>query len=127
MTVLDASVLVAHFDRTDPHHERAGEILLSLGDAPLRASALTLAEVLVGPTRAGLAPEVSRALVALGIEAVPIAQDAAERLAALRVRTGLKLPDCCVLLAAEDVAATELATFDKRLADAAREHGLRLL
>lgn len=127
MIVLDASLLIAHLDRTDPHHERADAILLSLGDAPLGASAVTLAEVLVGPTRAGVAAEASRAFGSLDIEAVPVGQDAAGRLAALQVRTGLKLPDCCVLLAAEDVAATALATFDKRLAAAAREEGLRLL
>lgn len=127
MIVLDASLLIAHLDRTDPHHERAEAILLSLDDSPLWASAVTLAEVLVGPTRTGVAAEASRAFDALDIGAVPVGQDAAERLATLRVRTGLKLPDCCVLLAAEDVAATALATFDKRLATAAREHGLRLL
>lgn len=38
----------------------------------------------------------------------------------------LKLPDCCVLLAAEHAGAL-LATFDPRLAGAAEQRGLALL
>jgi predicted nucleic acid-binding protein len=45
------------------------------------------------------------------------------RLAMLRAGTGLKMPDCCVLLAAEQ-AHGSLATLDDRLATAATERGL---
>lgn len=38
------------------------------------------------------------------------------QLARLRVRTGLKLPDCCVLYAARMNPPAQLATFDTRLA-----------
>lgn len=41
------------------------------------------------------------------------------RLAALRVETGLKLPDCCALDTALTLEST-LTTFDERLTDAAR-------
>lgn len=51
--VVDASVLIAHFDAGDAHHERAETLLLAVADEPLAASPLTLAEVLVGPARAG--------------------------------------------------------------------------
>jgi predicted nucleic acid-binding protein len=47
------------------------------------------------------------------------------RLALLRAETGLKLPDCCVLLAAEQSGAA-VATFDDRLAGAVTRRGLRL-
>ncbi len=40
------------------------------------------------------------------------------QLARLRATTGLKMPDCCVLLAVEDAAAS-LAPSDERLAQAA--------
>ncbi|MGX6447297.1 type II toxin-antitoxin system VapC family toxin [Patulibacter sp. S7RM1-6] len=123
MTVLDASVLIAHLAHDDPHRERAAEVLASL-DGPLPVSIVTLAEVLVGPTRAGMAGPVAGALRDLGVQEVPLGPDAAGRLAVLRVDTGLKLPDCCVLLAAEDVGAHGIATFDARLAGAARERGL---
>lgn len=50
-------------------------------------------------------------------------QDAPSRLARLRAATTLKMPDCCVLLAADQLADA-IATFDDRLADVARNHGL---
>jgi predicted nucleic acid-binding protein len=54
---------------------------------------------------------------------VPIGDAAPAALAGLRAATGLKLPDCCVLLAAEQVGGG-LGTFDDRLATAARERGV---
>ena len=53
MIVLDAIVLIAHFESTDAHHERATRLLLDAADESLGASLLTLAEVLVGPARVG--------------------------------------------------------------------------
>lgn len=122
LTVLDASVLIAHFDFEDAHHDRAGRILEAAGD--LRASVITVAEALVTPTRRG-ALDTARADVAkLGIEEVPFGPEASTRLAALRSQTRLKLPDCCVLLAAQDAGADTIATFDDRLAAAAQGLGL---
>ena len=127
MIVLEASVLIAHFDATDCHHDRAGELLLLAADQaqPLGASPMTLAEVLVGPARAGRIDQAGAALSQLGMCQVDLPPDTAVRLATLRAATALKLPDCCVLLAA-DQAADAVATFDDRLADAARSRGLAL-
>lgn len=124
MIVLDASVLIAHFDPSDVHHERAAELLDELADEDLAVSRLTLAEVLVGPARAGHVHRAYTALRELAVGAVGMGGDAALRLATLRAETKLKLPDCCVLLAAEDLAATAVATFDAKLADAVRRLGL---
>jgi predicted nucleic acid-binding protein len=44
----------------------------------------------------------------------------------MRAQTGLKLPDCCVLLAAEDEEAQGVASFDDRLAAVVAPMGLRL-
>lgn len=123
MIVLDASVLIAHLDGDDRHHDRATDLLMAAADGGLGASPITLAEVLVGPARAGLLEQANSALHTLGVVTVPIAEDAPVRLAVLRARTGLKLPDCCVLLAAE-ATSTEIATFDNRLNRAAMEFGL---
>jgi predicted nucleic acid-binding protein len=112
--VLDASVLIAHLDADDAHHERARERLLDAAGHQFAASAITLAEVLVGPIRAGRLREARAALQALGIAELPLPANAAERLALLRAETQLKLPDCCVLLAAED-AECRVLTFDERL------------
>lgn len=122
--VLDASVLIAHLDSHDPHHERARTLLLAeAAQHVVAASPITLTEVLVGPTRAGLLDRAAAALRHLAVTAVPLAEDAAQRLAVLRVGTGLKLPDCCVLLAAEQTSGA-MATFDGRLATAARRRGI---
>ena len=122
MIVLDASVLIAHLDGADAHHQRATDLLLDAIDERLIASPLTLAEVLVGPARAGQADLAEEALRQLGVEAVPLSADAPRDLAGLRVRTQLRLPDCCVLLAAR-TAGGYVVTFDDRLHRAAAELG----
>ncbi|HVW81788.1 MAG TPA: PIN domain-containing protein [Mycobacteriales bacterium] len=123
MIVLDANVLIAHLGAADALHDRAVELLVDLADEPLGVSPLTLAEVYVGPARAGKLEVAERAIRALDIAPVPLRPDAPLRLAELRAATGLRLPDCCVLLAAE-TAGAELATFDDRVTRAAGELGL---
>lgn len=125
MIVLDASVLIAQLDRDDAHHPAARQRLRTVAEQRLGigASTITLAEVLVSPTRAGMLRSASAALRALEIEELPLPAHAAERLAALRADTGLKLPDCCVLLAAEEANGAVL-TFDERLAREAAQRGL---
>lgn len=125
MIVLDASVLIAHLESTDIHHARATQLLLSVVDEQLAASPLTLAEVLVGPARVNQLDRVQIALRDLGITTVPLADDAPARLAHLRATTRLRLPDCCVLLAAVTTAAV-VATFDVKLAAAAEGLGLTI-
>ena len=125
MIVLDASVLVAHLDATDIHHQRAGALLGDVADEPLGASPITLAEVLVGPARAGEVERGTALLDELEVTSVRLLDDAPARLAMLRAGTGLKLPDCCVLLAAEQTRGA-VATFDDRLANAAAERGLAI-
>ena len=123
MIVLDASVLIAHLDADDAHHARASALLQAAGSSRLCASRLTLAEVLVGPTRAGRLEVAVAALAQLGVDGVGLDADAPARLAGLRASTGLKMPDCAVLLAAEQMDA-RVATFDASLAAAARALGL---
>ncbi len=123
MIVVDASVLIAHLDTTDAAHDAAESLLLAHATSPFSASPITLAEVLVGPTRAGRQAEAGAALLDLGIGTIPLPADAPTRLAALRVATALKLPDCCVLLATQQCNAVSIATFDQRLAARAKELG----
>ena len=58
----------------------------------------------MAPARAGTVAATQAALSDLGISEVALPADAAPRLAVLRVTTGLKLPDCCVILAAQQSA-----------------------
>ena len=126
MIVLDASVLIAYLDGADTQHGRAEALLLREADEDLAASVLTLAEVLVGPVRAGRAEEVTEALRDLPIAQLAISSDAAERLAQLRATSGLRMPDCCVILAAQANGA-RLATFDGQLGRASAALGLPTL
>lgn len=82
--------------------------------------------MLVGPARAGRLDLATAALGVLSVEPLDLGADAPFRLALLRAGTGMKLPDCCVLLAAEQSQAS-IATFDERLAAAARERGHRVV
>jgi predicted nucleic acid-binding protein len=122
--VLDASVLIAHLDARDAHHAAAVDRLGAAARYGYAASVVTVAETLVGPARAGVSSTARRVLHELGIERIGLGPGAPERLAELRAGTGLKLPDCCVLLAAEDAAAEAILTFDERLGRAARDLGL---
>jgi predicted nucleic acid-binding protein len=120
---LDASVLIAHLARDDAHHRQASELLTTLSADVLMASVITLAEVLAGPARHGRLDAIAGALEHLGVTAAPVDSGSSAALAELRASTRLKLPDCCVLLVAESRGG-ELATFDARLAAAARNRGL---
>jgi predicted nucleic acid-binding protein len=126
VVVLDASVLIAHLDGRDAHHPRAVEALLAARRSTFVASVVTVAEVLAGPVRAGANRTAGAALRALRLVRAPLAGDAAEKLAGLRAETGLKLPDCCVLLAALDAGAARILTFDERLGRAAAAAGFEV-
>jgi predicted nucleic acid-binding protein len=123
--VLDANILIAHLGTTDALHERAVELLVDVAGEPLAVSPMTLAEIYVGPARVGKLEVAQRAVRDLGIAVVALSSDAPARLAVLRAESGLRLPDCCVLLAAE-TASAEIATFDDRLASSALRLGLLL-
>lgn len=123
MIVLDASVIIAHLDADDAHHDRATELLIDAVDNELLVSPQTLAECYVGPARSGTLDRAKAQISRLEIQSVDIAGPDAERLAVVRAETGLRMPDCCVLLAAQSANAT-LATFDARLARAAVSLGL---
>jgi predicted nucleic acid-binding protein len=127
MIILDASFIIAHLNLADSHHSRAEELLLAAGVASLGASALTLADVLVEPTQRGQAELTSAILRKLKVVAVPVDGSGVESLARLRGGTRLKLPDCCVIHAAEQTRSDTIATFDERLAKVAQERGLNVL
>ena len=125
MIVLDASALIAFLNPGDALHGRAVASVLARGARGLALSPITHAEVLVGPTRAGTLAATRQALAALGVAEIRLPDDGAQRLAALRARTRLRLPDCCVILAAQQSGGAIL-TFDDRLSAAAGELAVTL-
>jgi predicted nucleic acid-binding protein len=122
---LDASVLIAHLNPTDEHHQAATAILLAGAPGQMLVHTVTLAEVLVGGVRIGQGASMRDDLRAAGIAVAPYDDDEPLRLAELRATSGLKLPDCCVLNVALHHNAS-LATFDDALAAAARQRGVRV-
>lgn len=123
MIVLDASVVIAFLDRHDAHHPSARSLLIALAEDELGLNTVTLAEVLVGPARTGRLDVITQILAELDIRELAFPADAARQLALLRASTGLKLPDCCVLVSALDHRA-KIATFDTSLLSSARAVGV---
>ena len=115
MIVLDACVLIAHLTNDDVHHDRATRQLANLAGQPKVVSVLTRAEILVIPARAGHRRAAEDILDQLRVDTYELPGDAAGQLAELRAHTGLRMPDCCVLLTVELNSPAELATFDERL------------
>jgi predicted nucleic acid-binding protein len=122
--VLDASVLIAYLNGSDRHHAKARSLLEALSSEPWGASSVTLSETLVYPARAGRLAEAEATLVELDLQELPLGAGAPGRMAGMRAELGLKMPDCCVLLAAQNNDAT-VASFDVGLLSAARKLGLR--
>src|SRR5664279_6104094 len=126
MIALDASVLIAHLNPVDAHHEQATRILLAASHGSLLVHTMTMAEVLVGGVRVGRGPQMHADLLSAGIQIASHDKKEPLRLAELRAASGLKLPDCCVL----DIAIrnhASLATFDDALAVAARLRDIAVL
>ena len=112
MIVVDASVLIAYLDPNDAHHAAAVEVLAA-ATPPLLVHSVTAAEVLVAPVRQGVADAVWADLSAIGVEVDDTLIDPLQ-LARLRVETGCKMPDCCVLATGVN-HNLPIATFDERL------------
>ena len=112
MIVVDASVLIAFLDHTDKHHADAIELLAEVQRFVVHP--VTLAEVLVHPVRVGAEDDVLARLSAIGMTVSPLPIDPVD-FARVRVRTGLKMPDCVVLVCAS-AHGSGIATFDGQLA-----------
>ncbi len=123
MIVVDASVLIAYLDSEDAHHHGAVELLVSEAATEFVAATLTLGETLVGPARSGVLDAAIGALQEIGVTELELVEGDAERLARVRSETNLTMPDCVVLVAAENAKA-RVATFNRRLAHEARQRGL---
>jgi predicted nucleic acid-binding protein len=121
--ILDASVLIGHFEPADAHHAEAGALLEAHAVHSFASSVVTLAELYVGASRAGQTVRLDHLLAQLEVESLELHSGAAPRLGELRATTGLKMPDCCVLYAAERRNAP-IATFDDALATRAKRIGL---
>jgi predicted nucleic acid-binding protein len=123
LVILDASALIALASDADPNHNWALEMFRDTAAFGLQMTALTQAEVLVHPARAGKLEKFLRLIGALGLEITPIEESDSSQIAKIRVATSLKMPDAVVLSQAIKVSGS-IATTDKRLAKVAKDQGL---
>ena len=98
VVVFDADVLIAYLARGDAHHAEAVERMRRALEPQTRrlVSAVNYTEVLIGPLRAGgskAAEVVEAMLVQFWIETITVDMALAQRAAAVRARTNLKVPD----------------------------------
>lgn len=111
-----------HGDAADRHHARTVGLILDAVDHRRAMPPITLAESLVRHVRAGVGQPALARLRDLGVEETRH-QPEPLQLATARAQTGLKMPDCLVLLAAE-ATGEPLATFDAHLAAVGRARGV---
>lgn len=123
---LDASVLIALHSKQDQHHDWAVELFTELADFEWSMSALTFAEVLVHPIRAGIEDKFQLSLKNLNIVVSGLMPDGAGELAKVRANTGVKMPDAVVIHQALTSNA-QIATTDQGLAKAASKLGIEVL
>jgi predicted nucleic acid-binding protein len=123
LVVLDASALIALASDTDPNHSWALAMFRDTAAFGLQMTALTQAEVLVHPARAGKLEKFLKLIGALGLEITPIEESDSRQIAKIRAETSLKMPDAVVLSQATKVSGS-VATTDKQLAKVAKDNGL---
>jgi predicted nucleic acid-binding protein len=128
LVVFDSDVLIGFLHRDDAHHPEAVELMREAVAAGTRRWVCTVnyAEILVGPVRAGTQDRVERTMVGLNIETIGVDTGLAERAAAARAQTGVRLPDAFALATAMHAEHrgwhdVRLATFDERLRKAHAE------
>lgn len=125
MIVLDANVLIAFLDASDPHHDEAISLFERHFLEGFSASVLTLAEALVHPVRSGRQDAALTSLTTVGVAVLPLESSKAADLARVRSEYRLRMPDAVVLQAAISAGA-DVATFDESLARATQAAGLRV-
>lgn len=124
MIVIDANVLIALWSRDIAHFARVSELFAQQESSLIHP--VNLGEALVHAVRQGREQQASQHLAALGVHQAVVADTHAFALARARAETGLTMPDCCALVTAEELGLP-LATVDRRLAQVARQRGLRVL
>ena len=123
LVVLDASALIALASDIDPNHSWALGMFRDTAGFGIQMTALTQAEVLVHPARAGKLEKFLKLIGALVLEITPIEESDSSQIARIRSTTSLKMPDAVVLSQALKVAGS-IATTDQKLAKVARENGV---
>ena len=123
IVVLDASALIALAASKDPHHDWALKMFRDTTSFQLQMTALTQAEVLVHPAKAGKLEKFLKLISELDLKITPIESNDSSKLANIRATTNLKMPDAVVLHQAVKEKGS-IATTDGQLAKVARSNGV---
>jgi predicted nucleic acid-binding protein len=115
VALLDTSIVIGALNRDDALHEIAGQAIRTERDRhALAISALTYAEILVGPLRVGgRAVEVVERFAAQ-VRIVDLSPAIARLAAELRATRGLKLPDAVIVATGLRLEADVIVTADAR-------------
>lgn len=122
IAVFDSDVIIGYLNRNDAHHDEARQIMRRASAPRTRRQicAVTLAEVLVGPLRAGRAQTIWDMVAGLSFEIIPADTGLSSRAAAVRADKNLKLPDAFAVATALSVQRgggddVRLETFDQEV------------
>jgi len=121
--ILDANVLIAFLDENDPHHRDSKNLIETNFVEGFGVSAVTLAEALVYPAKAGKEDRALSSVRRLGVKTMGVEPGDAIPIARLRASHAIRMPDALVLHCALSTGS-RIATFDRGLITAAHEAGL---
>ena len=115
LALLDSSIVIGALNRDDAIHEAASRAVRAERDRhALAISALTYAEILVGPLRAGGRAVAVLERFAAQVRIVDLSPDIVRLAAELRAARGLKLPDAVILATGLRLGADVILTADAR-------------
>lgn len=128
VVVFDSDVLIGFLNRADANHKPAvGWMREATRPQTERwLCAVNYSEILIGALKQGKEEHVRAMLMAFSIKTATVDVSLAERAAAVRARTNLKLPDAYALATAIHLEhrrneRVRLATFDKAVLKAHRD------
>jgi predicted nucleic acid-binding protein len=115
LALLDSSIVIGALNRHDALHEAASRAVRAERERhALAISALTYAEILVGPLRAGGGAVAVVERFAAQVRIVDLSPDIARLAAELRVARRLKLPDAVIVATGLRLGADVIMTADAR-------------
>jgi predicted nucleic acid-binding protein len=116
VVVFDSDVLIGFLNRDDVQHERAVQVMREAWTPTTtrHLCAVNYTEILIGPLKVGAQEQVKVMITRFAINIAQVDMALAERAAAVRARTGLKVPDAYALATA--VHLEQLGRVDVKLA-----------